>query len=150
MIAVIIVIKNEGKKLWLYVWGKGGRQRKIPVRDIKLIEALQRYWKKAKIHNEQKSPFFQTVGRKGPNDIRPISWKVIRHLIGKYAKLAKIQKNIHPHSMRHTFITHALRQSGDLPAVQALAGHRNLQSTQRYLHTEEERMERAIQKLTLQ
>ena len=142
-------LKVEGKKIWLYVWGKGGRQRKIPIKDLELIEALQSYWEKAKIPEGPEEPMFKTLGRKGADDIRPITWKAIRWLVNRYATLAKIPKNIHPHSLRHTFITHTLRKSGDLPAVQALAGHRSIQSTQVYLHTEEERMERAIKKLTL-
>lgn len=142
-------LKIEGKKIWLYVWGKGKRQRKIPIKDLEVIESLQKYWEKAKLKNDPAEPMFKTLGRKGAADIRPITWKTIRWIISKYAKLAKIQKNIHPHSLRHTFITHALRASGDLPAVQALAGHRSIQSTQVYLHTEDERMEKAIEKLTL-
>ena len=142
-------LKIEGKKVWLYVWGKGGRQRKIPIKDLELIESLNKYWEKAKIPNDPNEAMFKTLGRRGQSDIRPITWKTIRWLVEKYTKLAKIPKNIHPHSLRHTFITHALRKSGDLPAVQALAGHRSISSTQVYLHTEEERMEKAIEKLTL-
>lgn len=138
----------EGKKIWLWVWGKGGRQRKIPIKDLELLEALTRYWEKAKIPNDDNEPMFRTVGKGGSKGSRPITWKTVRWLVEKYAKLAKIPKNIHPHSLRHTFITHALRKSGDLPAVQALAGHRNIRNTQVYLHTEDERMEKAIEKLT--
>jgi site-specific recombinase XerD len=142
-------LKVEGKKIWLYVWGKGSRQRKIPIKDLELIEALQSYWAKAKITEDPNEPMFKTLGKKGPGDVRPITWKTVRWLVEKYAKLAKIPKNIHPHSLRHTFITHTLRKSGDLAAVQALAGHSSIASTQAYLHTEEDRMERAIKKLTL-
>ena len=142
-------LKIEGKKVWLYVWGKGGRQRKIPIKDLELIESLNKYWEKANIPNDPNEQMFKTLGRKGKSDIRPITWKAIMWLVEKYTKLAKIPKNIHPHSLRHTFITHTLRKSGDLPAVQALAGHRSISSTQVYLHTEEERMEKAIEKLTI-
>ena len=140
-------LKWEGKKVWLYVWGKGGRQRRIPIRSRELIEAIGNYWEKGKFKNDPNEPMFKTLGRKGPADIRAVSWKAIRWLVAKYAKLAKIDKNIHPHSLRHTFITHALRKSGDLPAVQALAGHKNISNTQIYLHTDEDRMEKAIAKL---
>ena len=136
--------KKEKNKVWLYVFGKGGRQRKIPVRNVELMEALGEYWKRARILEFSLSPIFLTIGRKGAGDIRPITHKVIRGIVEKYAKLAKIQKRMHPHALRHTFITHALRKSGDLPAVQALAGHRNIASTQVYLHTEDDRMERAV------
>jgi len=136
--------KTEKNKVWLYVFGKGGRQRKIPIHNVELMEALGEYWKRAGILEFSLSPIFLTLGRKGAQDIRPCSHEVIRGIVNKYSKLAKIQKRMHPHALRHTFITHALRKSGDLPAVQALAGHRNIASTQVYLHTEDDRMERAI------
>ena len=136
--------KTEKNRVWLYVFGKGGRERKIPIRNVELMEALGQYWKKAGISDFSTSPIFLTIGRKGVRDIRPITHKVIRGVVEKYSKLAKIQKRMHPHALRHTFITHALRKSGDLPAVQALAGHRSIASTQVYLHTEDDRMERAV------
>jgi len=135
---------NEKKHFWLFVWGKGGKQRKIPIRNLELIEGIAQYWKKAGIPDDPNSPAFLTLGRKGQNDIRPISWKVIRGIVDKHARLAKITKRVHPHCLRHTFITHALRKSSDLPAVQALAGHSSIKSTQVYLHTDDDRMERAI------
>jgi len=140
-------LKTEGKKIWLYVYGKGKRERRIPIKDSEIIEALQSYWKKANYSDDPNEPMFKTLGRKGLNDIRPLTWKAARWLLKKYTKLAKIDKNIHFHSLRHTFLTRTLRTSGDLPAVQALAGHRSIQSTQVYLHTDEERMERAIESL---
>lgn len=142
-------LKIEGKKIWLYVWGKGKRQRKIPIKDLELIEALQKYWDKAGIIDNINEPMFKTIGKGGSKKSHKMGPEVVRGITNKYAKLAKISKNIHPHSLRHSFITHALRRSGDLPAVQALAGHRSIQSTQVYLHTEDDRMERAIKKLTL-
>jgi len=140
-------LKVEGKKVWLYVWGKGGKQRKIPIKDRELIEALQKYWEKAGVINEPNEPMFKTIGKGGSKKIHSLGPQVIRGIVEKYSRLAKIPKNIHPHSIRHSFITHALRKSGDIVAVQVLAGHRSIQSTQIYLHTEDERMEKAIEKL---
>jgi len=142
-------LKVEGKRVWLYVWGKGGRQRRIPIQSRDLIEAIANYWEKGKFKNDPEDPFFWTLGRKGTEDVRQITWKAVRWLVEKYAKLAKIPKDIHPHSLRHTFITHALRASGDLPAVQKLAGHKNISNTQIYLHTDDDRMEATIKKLSI-
>lgn len=141
-------LKVEGKKVWLYIWGKGGKQRKIPIKDLELIKALQSYWEKAGIVNESNEPMFKTIGKGGSKKTHSLGHQVIRGIVEKYTKLAKINKSIHPHSLRHSFITHTLRKSGDLVAVQALAGHKSIKSTQIYLHTEDERMERAIEKLT--
>jgi len=141
-------LKIEDKKIWIHVWGKGGKQRKIPIKDRELIEALQKYWEKAGISNEPTQPMFLTIGKGGSKKIHALGHEAVRGIIKKYVKLAKINKSIHPHSLRHSFITHALRKSGDIVAVQVLAGHKSIQTTQVYLHTEDERMERAIEKLT--
>lgn len=141
-------LRVEGRRVWLYVIGKGDKERKIPIKDRELLGALMSYWKKAEIHNVPTAPFFKTLGWRGPDKGKEISWRVIQYIIGKYVKLAKIKKNIHPHSLRHSFITHTLRKSGDIVAVQALAGHSNITSTQKYLHTEDELMIKAIEKLT--
>lgn len=140
-------LRTEGKKVWLYVLGKGQRQRRIPIKDHELLTALAQYWKKAKIHTDANSPFFKTICWRGRDKCGAINQRSIKYLVPKYAELAKIQKHIHPHSLRHTFITHALRKSGDISAVQALAGHRSITSTQVYLHTEDDRMEMAIKKM---
>jgi site-specific recombinase XerD len=136
--------QKEGKKVWLFVIGKGGKQRKIPIRNLELIEAIAQYWKKRGDDGDEDAHAFLTLGRKGVTDIRPIGWQVIRGIVEKYARQAKITKRVHPHCLRHTFITHALRKSSDLPAVQALAGHSSIKSTQVYLHTDDDRMERAV------
>lgn len=141
-------LQTEGRKVWLYVYGKGGRQRRIPIKDHHVITALAEYWKKAKIPNEPEQAMFRTIGWRGPDKGAPLKRTAVKYLVKKYVELAGIQKNIHVHSLRHTFVTHALRKSGDLPAVQKLAGHRSITSTQVYLHTDDDRMEAAIEKMS--
>jgi len=140
-------LKVEGRKVWLYVIGKGDKERKIPIRDRQLIVALQRYWKNANLTTGSTEHMFMTLAWRGPDKGGPITRRVVANVVSKYAKLAKIDKNIHPHSLRHSFITHALRKSNDIVAVQQLAGHSNIATTQHYLHTEDELMEKAIDKM---
>ena len=140
-------LKVEGKKVWLYVRGKGDRERRIPVKSLELIEALQIYWRKAKISNRDDEPFFKRIGKGWSAIPGPIGIGVVRGIVEKYSRLAKIPKNIHPHSLRHTFITEVMNRSGDIVAAQALAGHSKITTTQRYLHTTDDRMERALEKL---
>jgi site-specific recombinase XerD len=139
--------RKEGSKVWLYVWGKGGKQRRIPIKSYELIKAVQVYWVKTGLIANGSLPFFCKVSFDPSQEPVPITWDTVRWVVKKYARLAKISKDIHPHSLRHTFITSTLQKSGDLVAVKALAGHASIRSTEVYLHTDDERMEKAIARL---
>ena len=61
-----------------------------------------------------------------------MSGKSIRQLVKSYARLANVNWDLHPHSLRHAFATHLLADGADLRAIQELLGHASLTSTQRY------------------
>ena len=142
-------LQVSGKKLELLIWGKGGRQRKTYVKNPELILALERYFKiVGNLDNPEAPMFFQAkfCRARGPQRITP---STIRFCVLRYIKKAGIKKHISPHSLRHTFCTLALQAGADLATVQALAGHSNISTTSRYLHTSEELMEKAIDRLAL-
>lgn len=56
------------------------------------------------------------------------------NLVKRHAKLAKIQKNVTPHVWRHTMATALVRNNAPLKAVQSVLGHKNVSSSERYLH----------------
>jgi len=108
------------------VTGKGGHQRVIPL-SADVIEALQEY-RMARGPVSDAQGFFQS--REG----RSMSRNAIYDRVRKHGRKAGIAKMLSPHRLRHTFATHLVKEGVDLLTISKLLGHRQLSSTQIYLH----------------
>jgi integrase/recombinase XerD len=110
--------------------GKGGKDRIVPLGRI-ACRYLENYIKSVRpelIRNPYNNHLFLSL--RGNRMSRNLVWKLVK----KYARQAKIKKNVHPHTFRHTCATVMLRNRADLRAVQELLGHASLESTQVYTH----------------
>jgi integrase/recombinase XerD len=65
-------------------------------------------------------------------------------MVKRYARKAGIAKDIHPHSLRHSFATDFLRETHNIRLVQKALGHANLATTQIYTHIVDEKLEAAL------
>ncbi len=110
--------------------GKGGRDRIVPLGRI-ACRYLENYIKSVR-PELLRSPYETRLFLSSRG--RPLSKNVVWELVKKYAKQAKVHKNVHPHTFRHTCATAMLKNKANIRAVQELLGHSSLNSTQIYTH----------------
>jgi len=119
------------------VTGKGGNERTIPLNDTAL-EALRQY-RTVRGRAAAEGAFFKS--RKFG---RALSRNAIYERVRTYARKARIAKHVSPHTLRHTCATHMVREKVNLVVLRDLLGHRQLSSTQVYLHMTAEDLREAV------
>ena len=126
-----INIKNS----FIRIIGKGNKERIIPIGEIAL-EYLNKYFEllsyNSKINNS-KNVF---INKNGLPLTRQYFFKIIKYCSIK----ANINKNISPHTLRHSFATHLLENGAPLIAVKNLLGHESINTTQIYTHVNERKL----------
>ena len=80
------------------------------------------------------------------NEGGPLTEALVQTLVGRAARKANLRNN-GPHILRHTFCSHLAMRGAALRAIQELAGHQDLGTTQRYLHLSPAAVEGAIRLL---
>lgn len=132
-ISEIINLKLEDLHLTmgtLQTLGKGHKERIVPVGD-EAIKWVNRYLEEARPKLlKQKRSNYLFLNFHGNNLTRQGVWKNLKAEVRK----AGIQKNITPHTLRHSFATHILENGADLRIIQELLGHADISTTQIYTH----------------
>jgi integrase/recombinase XerD len=123
---------------YLTAFGKGGKQRIVPLGESALDE-LRNYLDIGRpLLDKGRGSSILFLNRSGNGLTRQGFWKIIK----RRAMQAGIRKNITPHTLRHSFATHLLDNGADLRAVQTMLGHADISTTQIYTHVTRERLKR--------
>ena len=112
---------------------KGGRLRHVPL-TVRLAAALREFR-----HLRGQRVLYQDDGT-------PLTEKVVQRLLQQAARRAGVPNN-GPHILRHTFCSHLAMRGAPARAIQELAGHQDLTTTQRYMHLSPAAIEGAIRLL---
>lgn len=110
-----------------YGWvrkGKGRKDRLFLIAE-KINDELQAHITKEHLQAED----WLFKGRKG--HMHQMS---VHQIVKRAAKLTSIKKNVHSHTLRHSFATHLIENGCDIASVQSLLGHSSAQTTMRYIH----------------
>jgi len=119
-----------------------GKERIIPMYQT-AIKALSDYVKNIRpqlISAGDETALF--VNMNGERMSRQGFWKIIKH----YQTAAGIEKDITPHTLRHSFAVHLLENGADLRSIQEMLGHADISSTQIYTHVVKNQLKDVYQK----
>ena len=123
------------------ITGKGNKQRFVPI-----AESTQRYIESYKdnirnhlnIAKGHEDTLF--LNRRGKQLTRAMVFTIIKTL----AVAINLQKNISPHTLRHSFATHLLENGADLRSIQMMLGHESITTTEVYVHLDRRHLTQII------
>ena len=127
---------------YMRITGKGSKQRLVPISPV-AIEWFA-YWLQDRnaLDIKPEAADIAFVNRYGRQLTRAMIFTIIKRL----AEAAGIQKNISPHTLRHSFATHLLQNGADLRIIQQLLGHESISTTEIYTHVDIHNLREAILK----
>ncbi|WP_431157997.1 site-specific tyrosine recombinase/integron integrase [Winogradskyella poriferorum] len=127
---------------FIKVTGKGDKQRFVPI-----SESTQKYisiWREIRNHievqPESKDVLF--LNYKGKKLTRAMVFTIIKRLVEK----SGLNKNVSPHTFRHSFATHLLENGADLRAIQMMLGHESITTTEIYMHVDRSHLSEVLNK----
>jgi tyrosine recombinase XerC len=129
-----LVSLNLGDVSWgereVRVQGKGGKER-VAIVGRPALRALHTYLREGRPRlageHTTSALFLNRLGGR-------LTDRSVRTIVSQHARIAGLDDDVTPHTLRHTFATHLLEGGADLRIVQELLGHARLTTTQRYTH----------------
>lgn len=128
---------------FIRVIGKGNKQRLIPISNY-TIKFINIYRNEIRVHIPIQKGFedYLFLNRRGKKLTRVMIFTIIKQLTEK----AGIRKKISPHTFRHSFATHLLKNGADLRSIQMMLGHESITTTEIYTHLDDTMIRKAVLK----
>ena len=126
---------------FLRVIGKGNKQRLVPISEY-TIKYVNLYKDLIRVHTKIQ-PGYEDVlflNRRGKGLTRVMIFTIVKEL----SIIGGVSKTISPHTFRHSFATHLLKNGADLRAIQLMLGHESISTTEIYTHVDQEFIRDAI------
>ncbi|MEJ6546475.1 MAG: site-specific tyrosine recombinase [Flavobacteriaceae bacterium] len=129
------------KEGFIKVLGKGNKERFVPV-NPQTEKFLKIYLQEVRPLQKPQVLAADTVflNRRGQGLSRAMIFTIVKDL----AVLIHLQKNISPHSFRHSFATHLLENGADLRVIQQLLGHESITTTEIYMHLDRSHLAKVL------
>jgi integrase/recombinase XerD len=128
---------------FIKVVGKGNKERLVPL-GAAASKQIKVYKEQVRVH--------QTI-QSGNEDVlflsnrgSALSRVMVFLILKKLVAASGIKKNIHPHTLRHSFATHLIERGADLRAVQEMLGHVSITTTEIYTHLDRAYLRDTMQK----
>jgi integrase/recombinase XerD len=116
---------------YVKVLGKGNKERLVPLGN-RAMKHMKIYKNEVRVHGAVANQFRDILFLNQRGGM--LSRQSVFLLIKKLALQTGIQKNISPHTFRHSFATHLVEAGADLRAVQEMLGHESITTTEIYTH----------------
>tara|TARA_R110002049_G_scaffold76250_2_gene196077 strand:+ start:233 stop:1129 length:897 start_codon:yes stop_codon:yes gene_type:complete len=128
---------------FIKVTGKGDKQRFVPI-----VEATKKYINiyknEIRTHVSVQAGHEDTLflNRRGKQLTRAMVFTIIKQLAEKIG----LKKSISPHTFRHSFATHLLKNNADLRSIQLMLGHESITTTEIYVHLDRSHLKQVVEK----
>jgi len=133
----------DSQRMVIHVQGGKGRKDRDVMLSPKLLAELREHWQRLR----RKPRVWLFPGNHDHGADHPIDTKTVWQACQQAAQRAGLQKDVHPHTLRHCFATHLLEAGADLRTIQILLGHNDLKETARYLHLSQRHLHAAASPL---
>lgn len=125
---------------YIVVRGKGSKERLMPLSPVAVGEIRRWLDDRAQISVKPGEESMLFISRRG----RRLTRVMIFYIVKRLAELAGIQRDVSPHTLRHSFATHLLEGGANLRAIQQMLGHESIATTEIYIHIDSSRLRNEI------